>query len=91
MIEQIVAVFLDEARPAVLLRHRALLIVRRFGALVGHLKEQQIRKLFDVVAIRHAVVVQNVAVVPEFLDDCGGIHVSLFLFARVRERSYDLL
>lgn len=69
VIEQLVAVFLDEARPTVLLRHRALLVVRRPGALVGHLEEQQIGELLDVVAIRHAVVTQDVTVVPEFLDD----------------------
>ena len=43
--------------------------VLRLGALVGHLEEQQIGELLDVVAVRHAVVAQNVAVVPEFLDD----------------------
>ncbi len=61
VIEQIVAVFLDddcmdvggrathgavaEARPTVLLRYRALLVVRCVGALVGHFEEQQIRQL----------------------------------------------
>ena len=69
VIEQLVAVFLDEARPTVLLRHRAFLVVRRLGALVGHLEKQQIRQLFDVVTVRHAVVAENVAVVPELLDD----------------------
>jgi hypothetical protein len=65
---------LDEARPTVLLRHRALLVVRRLGALVGHLEEQQIGQLLDVVAIRHAVVTQDVAVIPEFLDDARCVH-----------------
>ena len=74
VIEQLVAVFLDEARPTVLLRHGALLVVRRLGALVGHLEEQQIGELLDVVAVGHAVVAQDVAVVPEFLDDGGCIH-----------------
>jgi hypothetical protein len=45
VIEQPVAVFLDEARPTVLLRHRTLLVIRRLGSLVGHLEEQQIGKL----------------------------------------------
>ena len=64
MIEQLVTVFLDETRPTALLCHRALLLVWRLGALVSHLEEKQIGELFDVVAIRHAVVAQDVAVVP---------------------------
>src|SRR5581483_4566912 len=35
------------------------LVVRRFGALVGHLEEQQIGQLLDVVAVRHAVVAEG--------------------------------
>ena len=54
--------------------------------LVGHLKEQQIRQLLRacpersrrVVTIRHAVVAQDVAVVPEFLDYGAGVHRSSF-------------
>jgi hypothetical protein len=37
--------------------------------LVGHLEEQQVSELLDVIAIRHAVVAEDVAVVPELLDD----------------------
>ena len=37
--------------------------------LVGHLEEQQVGELLDVVAVGHAVVAQDVAVVPEPLDD----------------------
>ena len=40
--------------------------------LVVHLEEEQVGELFDVVAVRHAVVAQDVAVVPEALDDGGG-------------------
>jgi hypothetical protein len=47
----------------------------RLRALVGHLEEQQIRQLFDVAAIAHPVVAQDVAVVPELWDDLrGGRH-----------------
>jgi hypothetical protein len=74
VIEQLVAVFLEQAGPGVLRGHRAGLLVRRPGALVGHLQKQQIGELLDVVAIRHAVVAQHVAVVPEFLDDAVGTH-----------------
>ena len=69
MVEQLVAVPLDEIRPIVLLGHRTSLVVGRPGALVGHLEEQQISELLDVITVRHAVVAQDVAVVPEFLDD----------------------
>ncbi len=69
VIEQLVTVFFDQTRPVVAFRYRAFLVVRRLGALVGHLEKQQISELLDVVAIRHAVVAQDVAVIPEFLDD----------------------
>jgi hypothetical protein len=45
------------------------------AARIGHLEEQQIGELFDVVAVVHAVVAQRVAEAPEFLDDVG--HVEL--------------
>jgi len=38
------------------------------------LQQQQVSELLHVVAIAHAVVAQHVAVVPEFLDDGGGVH-----------------
>ena len=41
--------------------------------LVVHLEEEQVGQLLDVVAVRHAVVAQDVAVVPETLDDGGGL------------------
>jgi len=65
VIEQLVAIFLDKASPTVFVRHRTLLVIRSLGALVGHLEKQQIRQLFDVVAIAHAVVAQDVAVIPK--------------------------
>ena len=40
--------------------------------LVGHLEEEQVGELLDIVAIGDAVVPQDVAVVPQALDDgCG--------------------
>ena len=36
---------------------------------VRHLEKQQVRQLLDVVAIAHPVVAEDVAVVPEFLND----------------------
>ena len=45
--------------------------LRQWGLrlLVGHLEEQQVRQLLDVVAVGEAVVAEDVAVVPELLDD----------------------
>ena len=40
LVERLIAILLDEAGPDVLLRHDAGLVVRRLGALVGHLEEQ---------------------------------------------------
>ncbi len=44
---------------------------------MGHFEEEQVGKLLDVVAVGHAVVAQDVAVVPEFLDDVLGVGVFL--------------
>jgi len=48
------------------------------GALVGHLEEEQVGELLQVVAVGHAVVAQEVAVVPEATDDglSGRAHTS---------------
>jgi hypothetical protein len=40
--------------------------------------------LFDVVAVREAVVAEEIAVVPEFLDDSVGSHV--LCFSRIVQR-----
>ena len=44
---------------------------QELGALVVHLEEEEVGELFQVVAIGDAVVPQNVAVVPDALDDGG--------------------
>ena len=48
-------------------------VVRRLRLLVGHLEEEQVRELLDVVAVGEAVVAEDVAVVPELLDDLLGM------------------
>ncbi len=82
MVEQIVAVPLEEAGPIVVAGNLAGLVVRRLRPLVSHLEEEQVRQLFDVIAIAHPVIAEDVAVVPELLDDRGCIHydVPLFIF-----------
>src|SRR4051794_36540479 len=44
----------------------------RLGPLVGHLQEQRVGELLDGVAVAEAIVPQDVAVVPELLDDLSG-------------------
>jgi hypothetical protein len=46
--------------------------VRRARTLVVHLKEEKIGELLDVVAVGNAVVPEQVAVVPDFVDEIGG-------------------
>ena len=43
------------------------------AVLVVHLEEQQVSQLLDIVAVRHAVVAQDIAVVPQALDDGGRL------------------
>ena len=40
--------------------------------LVGHLEEKKVGELLDVVAVAHAVVAEDVAVVPKLLDELSG-------------------
>ena len=74
VVEQRIAVEQAKRRPRVGRGDGARLVVRRAAALVGHLEEQQVGELLDVVAIAHPVVAQDVAVVPELLDEGGGVH-----------------
>ena len=48
--------------------------VGRPSVLVGHLEEDQIGKLLQVVAITHPVIAQGGAEAPDFGDDGGGVH-----------------
>ena len=66
-----------QAFPVVTRQRRARLVVGRLAALVGHLQEQQIDELLDVVTVAHAVVAQDVAVAPGFLDDGCCVHFDL--------------
>jgi len=74
VIEEVVAVLLEQAGPTVLVGNLAGLVVWCFRALVRHLEKQQVRQLLNVVTVAHPVVAENVAVVPEFLDDGRGTH-----------------
>ena len=48
--------------------------------LVGHLEEQQVGELLDVVAVGQAIVAQDVAVVPELVDKHLGVGHTDFFF-----------
>jgi hypothetical protein len=68
---QIVAVQPKETGPVKFGRYGTRL-AEHGAVLVVHLEEQQVGELLYVVAIGHAVVAQDIAVVPEALNDCGG-------------------
>ncbi len=71
MVKQRIAISGQQRRPVKALGNRAGLVSGRLAALIGHLEEQQVGELLDLVAVAHAVVAQHVAVVPELLDDGG--------------------
>ena len=61
-----------EARPIVLFRDNRRLIQRRLRALVRHLEEKQVGELLDVASVKKTVIAQDVALVPQLLNDGGG-------------------
>ncbi len=83
----------EQAWPSVFLGDWTRLVTRWFRPLVGHLEEQQIRQLLDpcpeshrrVVPIGYSVIPEDVAVVPEFLNDLAG-RTYLGIQARSRRR-----
>ncbi len=75
---QFVAVLGQKARPVVALGHGRRLLVQ-LRLLLRHLQEQQERQLLDVIPVRQPVIPQDVAVVPELLDELlGGSHGLVF-------------
>src|ERR1022692_1024456 len=66
------AVHFDEAGPVVIFGDGGLLVVRRAGAFVVHLEEEKIGELLDVIAVGDSVVAEQVAVVPDFVDEIGS-------------------
>ena len=48
----------------------------RFGLLIGHFEEQEEGELLDVVAVGEAVIPEDVAVVPELLDELLGHRIN---------------
>ena len=66
---QAVAVQAHKRRPVQALGNDRGSAERRLRLLVRHLQEQQERELLDVVLIGQAVVPQDVAIVPELLNN----------------------
>src|SRR5690606_18589532 len=60
-----------EALPVVLRRNAHVTVVRRFGILIGHLQEDQVSELLQVIAIADTVVTQGGTETPYFGDDRG--------------------
>ena len=66
VILQSCAGLVDETRPIAAFRQLD-------AALVGHLEEQQVGDLLDVIAVVDPIVAQGVAETPEFLDDIAHV------------------
>jgi hypothetical protein len=66
------AVQFDEAGPVVMLGDGGLAAVWRTGPLVVHFQEKKIGELLDIVAIGDPVIAEQVAVVPDFVDQIGS-------------------
>src|ERR1017187_2066667 len=62
----------DQAGPVVIFGDGRFAFVRRAGPLVVHFEEQKIGELLDVIAIGDPVIAQQVAVVPDFVDQIGS-------------------
>ena len=75
---QLVALQLQQRVPTESLRNGRRLIERRLRLLVCHFQEEQKRELLDVVAVRQAIIAQDVAVVPEFLNEGVGVGHGFF-------------
>ena len=69
-----IALDIQQAGPVVALGDGRGLVERRARLLIGHLEKEQKRQLFDVVAIGESIIAEDVAVVPEFLDDAVRCH-----------------
>ena len=70
---QLVAVLGEQAGPIEVFGNGRAFVERRPALLIRHLKEEQKRQLLDVVAVRQPVIAQDVAVIPEFLDELMGL------------------
>jgi hypothetical protein len=70
---QLVAVQPHQALPIDVLGNRRRLVEGWPALLIRHLKKQQKGQLLDIIPVRQAVIAQDVAVVPEFLNKLCGL------------------
>jgi len=66
---QLVPIQRQEAAPTQFRRHQRRLAVRRLGALMGHLQEQQEADLLRVTHVGQAIVAQHMREIPGLVDD----------------------
>ena len=64
--------------------------MRRLAVLIGHLEEEEIGELLQVVAIAYAIIPKGIAEGPDFGDDGGGVGGGLGHMVLLRENSYQL-
>ena len=69
---QLIAVEAHQALPIDVPRNRRRLAEPRPALLVGHFLKQQKRQLLDIVPVRQPLIAQDVAVVPELLNELLG-------------------
>jgi len=75
-----IAVQPDQRGPVEPGRDGRGLVIGRLGPLVGHLEEQQVGELLDVVPVGEAVVAEDIAIVPEFGDHLLGVRAGHLRF-----------
>lgn len=67
-----------EGGPGVFLRHADIPLVGRAAVFIGHLEEDQVGELLQIIAVADAVVAEGGAEAPDFGDDGFGGHVGKF-------------
>ena len=68
-----ITILAGQAGPVEPGRYCRCLLPRRLRSLVRHLQEQKERQLLDLAAIREPVIAEDVAVIPELLNDLLGL------------------
>jgi len=71
---QIITIELNQNIPAEALGDRRGLVERCTGLLIRHLEEEQKGQLLQIIPIRETIIPEDIAVIPEFLDECGCGH-----------------
>src|SRR5687768_264535 len=84
------AIFGKKRRP-VQVHGDGALFAKHSRAFVIHFQEKKVGKLLDVITVGNSVIPQDVAVVPDTLDDGGGLGVhclSAFNFNTISSTSF---